>query len=52
MASDPKVPEVMEWQAGQGEGDEGGDELCRSSARSVVTTVTHRTRSHSTDRTP
>jgi len=30
MSSDPKAPEVMEWQGGErpgGEGTEGGDEL-------------------------
>ena len=52
MASDPKAREVMEWQAGQNDGAEGGDELSRTSAPSVVTTVTHLTRSHSADQTP
>jgi len=53
MASDPKAPEVMEWQQGdQGKGEEGGDELSRASAPSVVTTVTHLARSQSADQTP
>jgi len=49
MASDPKVPEAMEWQEG---GSEGGDELSSVQAPSVETTVTHLVRSHSADRTP
>jgi len=52
MSSDPKALEVMEWQAGQDDGEEAGDELSRTSAPSVVTTVTHVARSHSSDRTP
>jgi len=52
MASDLKAPGVIEWQAGQDEGEEGGAELSRSSAPSVGTTVTHLARSHSADRTP
>jgi len=31
----------MEWQAGQDDGEEGGDDLSRTSAPSVVATVTH-----------
>jgi len=46
----------MEWQGGErpggGEGSEGGDELSSVQAPSVETSVTHRDRSHSTDRTP
>jgi len=52
MSSDPKALGVMEWQAGQDDGEEGGDELFRTLARSVVTTVTHIAQSHSADRTP
>jgi len=52
MSSDPKAPEVMEWQAGQDDREEGGDELSRTSAPSVVTTVTYLAQSHSSDRTP
>jgi len=56
MSSDPKAPEAMEWQAGQGVGgdeeNEGGDELSRTSAPTVETTVTHLARTHSADRTP
>jgi len=45
MASDPKVPEVMKWRQDKGEdGNEGGDDLSRTSAPSVVTTVTHMAR--------
>jgi len=51
MASDPKAPEVMEWQAGE-EGNEGGDELSSTAAPSVETIVTNLARSHSADRTP
>jgi len=53
MASDPKAPELMEWQQGdQGVGAEGGDQLSRTSAPSVETRVTHLARTHSADRTP
>jgi len=59
MSSDPKAPEAMEWQGGEGaggdegdEGDERGDELSRTSAPSVETTVTHQARTHSADGTP
>jgi len=52
MSSDPKAPEVMECQAGPDDGEEGGDELSRTSAPSVVTRVTHLARSHSAVRTP
>jgi len=45
----------MEWQVGEGaerdEGDEEGNELFRTSAPSVETTVTHQARTHSADRT-
>jgi len=45
MASDPKVPEVIKWRQDKGEdGNEGGDDLSRTSAPSVVTTVTHMAR--------
>jgi len=50
MASDPKAPEVMEWQAGE-EVNEGGDELSSTAAPSVETMVTHLAPSHSADRT-
>jgi len=40
MASDPKAPEVMEWEAGE-EGNEGGDELSSTTAPRVETMVTH-----------
>jgi len=56
MSSDPKAPEAMEWQgreeAGGDEGDEGGDELSRTSAPSVERTVIHLARTHSANRTP
>lgn len=52
MASDHKALEVMNCQAGQEEGEEEGDELSRSSAPSMVTTVIHLDRGHSADRTP
>jgi len=56
MSSDPKAPEAMEWQGGERpggeEGSEGGDELSRTSAHSVETTVTHLARTHSADPTP
>jgi len=39
MASDPKAPEVIEWQGGE-EVNEGGDELTSAAAPSVETTVT------------
>ena len=42
----------MEWQAGHEDGEEGGDDLSRTSAPSVVTTVTHLARSRSADQTP
>jgi len=42
----------MEWQAGQDDGEEGGDQLSRTSAPSLVTIVTHLARSHSPARTP
>jgi len=51
MSSDPKAPEAMEWQGGEEE-NAGGDELSRTSAPSVETTVTHLARTHSADRTP
>jgi len=51
MISDPKAPEVIEWPAGQDDGEEGDDELSRNPAPSVVTTVTHLVRSHPADRT-
>jgi len=50
MTSNPKEPEVIEWQ--QEEGDEGGDELSCVQAPSMETTVTHLVLSHSADRTP
>jgi len=53
MASDPKAPEVMEWQ--QEEGGGGSEERAECSsvqAPSLETTVTHLLRSHSVDRTP
>jgi len=52
MSSDPKPPKCMEWQAGQDDGEEGGNELSRTSAPSVATTVTPVSQSHSADRTP
>jgi len=59
MSSDPKAPEAMKWQAGEGaggdevdEGHETGDELSRTSAPSVETTVTHLARTHAADQTP
>jgi len=52
MSSNPKAPEVIEWQAGQDDGEEGGDELSRTSAPSVVTMVSHLAQSRSPDRTP
>jgi len=56
MCSDPKAPEAMELQGGEGaggeDGDERSDELSRTSAPSVETTVTHLARTHSADRTP
>jgi len=52
MISDPKALEVMEWQAGPDDGEEGGDKLSRNPAPSVVTTVTHLVPSHSAERTP
>jgi len=42
----------MEWQAGQDDGEEEGDELSTPAAPSVVSTVTHLARAHSVDRTP
>jgi len=48
MASDPKAPEVMEWQQEEGGGgSEEGAELSSVQAPSVETTVTHLIRSHS-----
>ena len=56
MSSDPKGPEAMEWQGGERpgteEGSERGDELSRTSAPSLETTVTHLAQSHSADRMP
>jgi len=52
MASDHKALEVMKCQAGQEEGEEGGDELSRFSAPSMVTTVIQLARGRSADRTP
>jgi len=56
MSSDPKAPEAIEWQGGEGaggdEGDEGSDDLSRSLAPRVETTVTHQARTDSADRTP
>jgi len=44
MSSDLKAREAMDWQGGEGgrgdEDEEGGDELSRTSAPSVETTVT------------
>jgi len=44
MSSDPKSPDIMEWQGGEGakagEENEGGDEGSRTSAPTVETTVT------------
>jgi len=44
----------MEWQAGQEDGEEGGDELSTPAAPSVVSTVTHHALAHSaqTPRSP
>jgi len=52
MASDPKAPEAMEWEEAeqQGEGD-AGDELSKTSAPNVETTVWHLARTYSPDRT-
>jgi len=52
MASDPKAPEVMEWQQGEQGKGEGGAKRSRTSAPSVETTVTHLARTHSADRMP
>jgi len=49
MSRNPKEPEAMEWQQ---EGEEGGDELSRTSASSKETTVTPLSRSHSADQAP
>ena len=52
-ASNPNVPEVIEWQQEEGEeGNERGDELSQASAPSVETMVTHLVRSYSAERTP
>jgi len=55
MSFDPKAPESIEWQGGAGrggeEGDEGGDELSRTSAPIVETTVTHLAQTHSANQT-
>ena len=50
MASDPKSPEAMEWQ--EGEGADGGDELSQAAAPGVETTVTQLGGTYSADRTP
>jgi len=53
MTSDPKAPEVMEWQQEEGGGgSEGGDELSSVQAPRVGTSVINLVRSHSADRTP
>ena len=53
MASNPKVPQVMEsQQARQDEGEEGGHELSRTPAPSVETAITQVARTDSADRTP
>jgi len=49
MASDPKVPEAMEWQE-RGAAD-AGDELSSVQALRVETTITHLARTQSADRT-
>jgi len=50
MASDPKVPEVMEW--GQDDGEQGGNLLSRTTAPTVETMVTQTARAQSVDQTP
>jgi len=49
MSPNPKEPEAMEWQQ---QGEEGGDELSRTSASSKETTVTPLSRAHSADLAP
>jgi len=53
MSSDPKAPEVMECQGGEGdEGNEKGDELALALAPCMETMVTDLARTYSADGTP
>jgi len=47
MASDPKVPEAMEWRSEETPEGEGQDELSQDTAPSVETDSTRLARSHS-----
>jgi len=52
MASDPKVPEAMEWRSEETPEGEGQEELSQDTAPSVETDSTRLARSHSGGRAP